>query len=619
MRKKGLITIIILIAVMLLISIIFTDQLVEKGIEKTIQLVTGAKVEIDNLDLDIFALRIAWERLQIADPKEPYRNLIESGRTAFSLNLPALLRKKYVINEITVLNAQSGTSRETDGSLPKQRKKIVKRSPSKWEQVKGKITSNLEEAELFGFSVKDIPQSLNTDSLINRADLQIVENYENISSDIEWTTHKWKKYYSEFNVQEKLDSIHSQIKSIEPDNINTIDKALKEIEKVRQIQKTMDSYRNKISKKREEAEADYQRLSGFKEQYEKWLSEDYDNILRKAQLPEFSLSNASKIIFGKSVISKLDRYIEYAEIISRITGKPGEKKKKKPPRQEGQNIRFPEKQIWPTFLARKIEVSTGEERIEKQKVPYLQGKITGLTTQPRVYGKPTVFDLRGKYGGNREVLFNAVLDHTEEYFADTYSLGLRNISLKGVELEKNQYVPESIKSGFADIDIDIRNTEERMEIIFFIQGRDLEYGFGESAESDQIRATIRDIFRGLDRFNLKSTVIIKDQTYDFEITSNFDKKFSQSISTASSKKLAEIKNKIKSSLQEKADKRIADLDEEYGNVYSRYLQPILEYSKESELMREELADKLKELKDKQTEDLGKKAEDLLEDLLKKKK
>jgi len=619
MRKKGLITVIILIAVFILISMVFTDQLVEKGIEKTIQFVTGAKAEIDNLDLNIFSLGIAWDRLQVADPPKPFQNLVETGRTSFSMNLPALLRKKYVINEITVLNAQSGTSRETDGSLPKLRKRIGKRSPSKWDQVKGKITSNLEEAELLGLSVKDIPRSLNTDSLIAKADLQIVESYEIVSSDIESTTDKWEQYYSEFDVQEKLDSIHSQIKSIEPDNINTIDKALEEIEKVRTIQKTMNSYRKEISKKREEAETDYQRLSGFKEQYKRWLSEDYENILKKAQLPEFSLKNASKIIFGKSVIFKLDRYIEYAEIISRITGKPGEKKKKKPPRQEGQNIRFPEKQIWPVFLAKKIEISTGEERIEKQKVPYLQGKVTGLTTQPRVYGKPTAFDLRGKYGGNREILFNAVLDRTKEHFADTYSIGLRNISLKGVEFEKNQYVPETIKSGFADIDIDIRNTEETMEIIFFLQGKDLEYGFRESSESDQITATIRDIFRGLGRLNLKSTVIIKDQTYNFEIASNFDKKFSQSISTASSKKLAEIKNKIKSALQEKADKRIAELDKKYGNVYSRYLQPILEYRKESELMREELADKLKELKDKQTEDLGKKAEDLLEDLLKKKK
>ncbi|MFO7891567.1 MAG: TIGR03545 family protein [bacterium] len=619
MRKKALITVIILIAVIVLISIVFTDQLVERGIEKTIQFVTGAKAEIDNLDLNIFSFGIAWDRLQIADPKKPFQNLIESGRTAFSMNLPALLRKKYVINEITVLNAQSGTSRETDGSLPKLSKKIEKRSPSKWDQFKGKITSNLEEAELFGLSFKDIPRSLNTDSLIAKADLQIIDNYEIVSSDIGSTTDKWEKYYSEFDVQEKLDSINFQIKSIDPDNINTIDKALKEIEKVRSIQKTMDSYRKEISKKREEAEADYQRLSGFKEQYKRWLSEDYENILEKAQLPGFSLKNASKIIFGKSVISKLDRYIEYTEIITRITGKAGGKKKKKPPRQEGQNIRFPEKQIWPTFLAKKIEVSTGEERIEEQKVPYLQGKVTGLTTQPRVYGKPTVFDLKGKYGGNREILFNAVLDHTKKNYRDNYSLGFRNISLKGIELEKNKYIPENIKNGFADIDIDIQNTEEKMKIVFFLQGRELEYDFKESSDTDQITSTIRDIFRGLDRLNLKSTVVIKDQTYDFEISSNFDKKFSQSISTASSKKLTEIKNNIKSALQKKADKRITELDENYGNVYSRYLQPILEYRKESELMREELADKLRELKDKQTEDLGKKAEDLLEDLLKKKK
>jgi len=125
MRKKGLIAVIIIIAVIVLISVFFTDQLIETGIEKTIQAVTGAKAEIDDLDVDIFSLGFEWQRLQMADPKEPYQNLIETGRTAFSLNLAALLRKKYVINEITLLNAQSGTKRETDGSLPEKRIKKI--------------------------------------------------------------------------------------------------------------------------------------------------------------------------------------------------------------------------------------------------------------------------------------------------------------------------------------------------------------------------------------------------------------------------------------------------------------------------------------------------------------
>ncbi len=619
MRKKGLITVILLIAVIVLISIIFTDQLIERGIEKAIQFVTGAKAEIDNLDLDIFSLRIDWERLQIADPKEPYRNLIESGRTAFSMNLPALLRKKYVINEITVLNAQSGTSRETDGSLPKLRKRIGKRSPSKWDQVKGKITSNLEEAELLGLSVKDIPQSLNTDSLIAKADLQIVENYESLSSDMESTSEKWKRYYREFDAQEKLDTIKTQIDNIETEKINTVDSALEEIEKVRSIQNMLNEYKDEVSKKREEAETDYERLSGYKESYKTWISRDYENILDKAQLPDLSLENVSKIIFGKTVIARLDRYVGYTETFSRIAGKAKGKKKQKPPRLEGQNIRFPEKQTWPTFLAKKIEISTGEEKLRDQKVLYLEGLIQGLTTQPQVYGKPTFIDLRGKYGGNREVLFEATLDRSQEDYSYRYSLGFRNILLKNIELEKNRYLPERIRSGFADIDIDILTKEAKMKIDFYLLGKDLKYEFGEVPETDQVTVTVQEIFKTLNRLNLKSTIVITDQTYSFDISSNLDKKLSQSISTTATRKLAKIQKTIESKLQQKADKKIAELDKKYGDVYSRYLQPILEYRKESELMKEELTDKLKKLKDKQTEDLGKKAEDLLEELLKKKK
>lgn len=619
MRKKGLITVIILITVIVLISIIFTDQLVERGIEKTIQLVTGAKAEIDNLDLDIFSLGIKWDKLQIADPKKPFQNLVESGRTAFSLNLPALLRKKYVINEITILNAQSGTKRETDGSLPSRIKKIKKQSPSKWNQLKNKMTENLGETKIFEVSLKDIPNSLNADSLIAKADLKIMDNYESLSSDMESTSDKWKRYYREFDAQEKLDTIRTQIDNIETEKINTVDRALEEIEKVRAIQKMLNEYKDEIGKRREEAETDYKRLSGYKEQYQRWLFQDYENILEKAQLPNLSVNNVSKIIFGKTVIARLDRYIGYAETFSRIAGKTKGKKKQKPPRLEGQNIRFPEKQTWPTFLVKKIEISTGEEKLRDQKVLYLEGLVEGLTTQPQVYGKPTFIDLRGKYAGNREILFKAELDRTQEDYSYSYSLGFRNIPLKNIELEKNQYLPENIKSGFADIDIDILTEKAKMKINFYLLGKDLEYEFRKVSETDQVTETVREIFKSLNRLSLQSKIIITDQTYSFDITSNLDKKLSQSISTAATRKLTEIQKNIESKLQQKADKKIAELDKKYGNVYSRYLQPILEYKKESELMKEELAVKLKELKDKQSKDLGKKVEGLLDDLLKKKK
>jgi hypothetical protein len=56
MRWKGFIFLVVLIAAILVVSILFIDKWIERGLEKSAELAVGAKVEIDQFHSSLFKL-----------------------------------------------------------------------------------------------------------------------------------------------------------------------------------------------------------------------------------------------------------------------------------------------------------------------------------------------------------------------------------------------------------------------------------------------------------------------------------------------------------------------------------------------------------------------------------
>ena len=87
MRWKGIIIVLIFGIGTLFISILFLDRWIESGLEKTGEAITGARVEIDNLNFRLSDLSLQWDRLQVTDPKNTMQNWIETGPVAFDMHI----------------------------------------------------------------------------------------------------------------------------------------------------------------------------------------------------------------------------------------------------------------------------------------------------------------------------------------------------------------------------------------------------------------------------------------------------------------------------------------------------------------------------------------------------
>ena len=94
MRWKGLIFLVIMIAIVIIFSLLFADTLVEREFESLATMANGAKVEIDNLEISFSELFLRWDRLQITNPQQTMKNRIETGKCELDLEFLPLLSKR---------------------------------------------------------------------------------------------------------------------------------------------------------------------------------------------------------------------------------------------------------------------------------------------------------------------------------------------------------------------------------------------------------------------------------------------------------------------------------------------------------------------------------------------
>ena len=122
MRKSGLITLLVILAIFIGISYILTDAFFESLIEDLGTDIVGARVEIDDFSFSIFGPEVSWKRLQVTDPNKTMQNMLETGFCEFNMEFWPLLQGKFVIENFQLSGLQQNTDRETDGKIEKPKK-----------------------------------------------------------------------------------------------------------------------------------------------------------------------------------------------------------------------------------------------------------------------------------------------------------------------------------------------------------------------------------------------------------------------------------------------------------------------------------------------------------------
>jgi len=629
MRWKGLIPLVLTLGFLALGSVLFMDKWIESGIEKAGQSITGAKVEIDGFHLNLFKLTVQWDRLQAADARSTMRNLVETGRAAFRMSFPALLRRRVVIHEMTVADVRSGSPRKTDGALPQKEPKPTSGQPDFLDKVKAKIKSEIETMPVVRFDLGKLKRSFNADSLVAIAGLRLPGRLDSVRLDAAAAAADWDAFFKTFHPDDDLVKVRDEIKNVDPKQIKTVPELLSTLNTVQASWKTVKAISDTVSSRNQKFKQDYSRLSSYTGQLKTWVQDDYRGVLAKAQLPDLSVQQVGKMVFGPHLASQaetwIDRYQSLKKILPKKSDKPEKKKKEKRTRMRGQDIAFADRHGWPTFTVEKLSLSGQTGPTDSSAGFRLRGEVTDISSQPWITGRPVVVSLSGNKTDGRSVDVLAVLDHRTELASDSFTVKFANVSLNHIAVEKSAYLPSQIRKGSADFNCSAMVLENAVSVKFSSLARGLAFDFDSTAVTDTFVRILRDVISRLDEITLNAGMKGAGEDIHIRLDSNLDDKVGGELKRVGSQALTDAQNKITARLKNIENEKRAELAkvlEEKQKEFEQKLASCVKLSGEQKALVQEklklVQDEIDKRTNKEQDQLGKKARDLLDGVLKKK-
>jgi uncharacterized protein (TIGR03545 family) len=160
----------------------------------------------------------------------------------------------------------------------------------------------------------------------------------------------------------------------------------------------------------------------------------------KMKLPSLDKESLGRMLAGPAIAGKADKAMKWAAIARRYMPQNATAKTMAREAARGRVVHFPKDKAWPSFLIRELALS-GELNLDAP-LAY-EGRIEGITTQPRLYGKPLVADIKGAQG-RRRLQANALVDATGDTLEARALVSYSGMAVSGLQLGSESSVQVTI-------------------------------------------------------------------------------------------------------------------------------------------------------------------------------
>lgn len=414
MRKSYIVPRVILLALVWAFFFFAFDPLLKWGMIKGIEKGARAKAEIASLHTTFLHPSIRITGLAVADSKEEYRNAVEFSELAFSAEGAPLLEKKVVVDNASLTGLRFGTARKTSGKLA-----FVKEEPS---PLVDAIT-----AESKGFAMEraaDVKAGAVADYKVSPDNLESVKLAKQLEEDYNRDYKTISDRMNPKKYQDGLDALKARYEKAKAEG-----NVVKQAKDYADIAKDVKKLTADFNKDKADAEAALAKAKDSFKAVDEARKKDVSNVMSKLKLPSLDTQSIARMLAGPVIAEKTAQGMKWMTMAKKYM--PDSSKgvlKNEAPR--GREVHFPKEKSYPTFLVRRLALS-GELGAEDP-LDY-NGVIEGLTTQPKVYGRPTTASVKGAKGARRLEL-KASLDATGEEIRTDSKLLYTGMPVKELKL-----------------------------------------------------------------------------------------------------------------------------------------------------------------------------------------
>lgn len=460
------------------------DPLLKWGMIKGLEKAAGARAEIASVKTTLLPPSLAVKGLAVGDAAAEYSNLCEFSSLEFRMEGRPLLEKKVVVDRASLSGLKFGTPRRTSARLPL----AAKEEPSEFAREMQSASRDfavdraaaVKADALAAYTVA--PDELGSVKLARELEKKYEEDYGRLFEKADF-----RKY------QERMDALQAAYEKARAET-NFARQAKDYAAAAKELKKLSEDYK----RDKAELEAKMAEARAALKALEEARRKDTAGVMAKMKLPSLDKASLARMLAGPAIAGKADKAAKWLAMARKYMPQSATAKTLARESARGRTVQFHKEKAWPSFLVRELALS-GELGLEDPLA--FEGRVEGITTQPRIYGKPLVADINGARG-RRRLQANVLLDAAGEELSARGLVKYSGLPVKDLNLGS----PDSVSVGIAgtgsfDGRLQAQGEDLSGKAVFTVSGASFSPK-ADAVKSAQLRGALLSSFSGLDSASL---------------------------------------------------------------------------------------------------------------------
>lgn len=493
-----------------------TDRFLHGMFVRTGQTLVGAKVDLEQLQTSLRHGRVQLVGLQVANPSSPQKNLFQAGEARLVLDIPALLRRQFVVREGSIHGLSFSGQRTTSGALPE--------SPD--QEKDNRAAEALQQQALAWL-----------ERLGNLLNEQVVDQFESVHVARE-IGERWPQEYERLageadqfkqRIQYLRDAVR-QAKQRPLENMDAVQRAIQELTGLRQ---QMQYFHRRLGELHHQVGVD-------KENIEYARRRDIGRIEEALRLDALRPEALSEYFLGPSAAPYFQTVVAWTQWAKQCLDAAGDPPR--PERTRGTVVSFPRYGNTPDVLLERLHVQ-GEARLDGAPLPF-EGTLTGLSSNPRQYGQPSRLDIA--LAGPHPARLLVTLDQTGDKIVQHLTLDCPTIKLGPKTLGKDGVFTLSVPATAAHLWIDITLTDDQLDgrILWKQQGLQLAPEVAPRFGGARVANRLASALGGIDHVDAAIQLSGPLTRPDIDLTTSLGREVASGLQTAARQELEERRDAL---------------------------------------------------------------------------
>src|SRR3989440_6330116 len=556
--------------------LLFADTIARHETQRVGTQMLGAKVEIEDLHLDLKNGDVRIRGLTIASPHEAFKNLLQADEIVADLDVLPLTEKKIIIDRIAANGLRFGTPRQTDGRV----------AAKSGQGIAGRVLLEARQwADQFNVPVLQLATGkISIDSLDPRR-LSTIPAAEALAARADSSRRAWQLAFDSLRLGPTLDSANATLERLRRARITdlaALNEARQAIERLKRARDRVTTLERGVN----------QGVAGLKSGLaglDSARRRDYAFARSLLKLPALDAPEVGAAMFAPGAIRPFEKVYYYVGLARRYMPPgllPRATTGTKRLRRGGEDVRFPKDRALPRFLLRSAELSFLLRASSPQPQRYA-GRLTGLASDPRVYGRPTVFGATGP-----QLAAGALLNHIKDPPDDTAGARVGGIRLPAFQIPA---LPLRLDPGDATAELGFNLSGDTIHARWAIHSSTIHWTADSGLTNTLIGSLIWRTVSGISNLEVEARISGSLHHPQLAVRSNLDQAIATRLRAVVGEEVATAERQLRAKVDALVNDKVAPVRARVNEVQTQVQAKVAEQRARLDELQKSLEQRLREL------------------------